>query len=183
MACALCAEFDGFIAGCRAGGVALLIASRHGHISDESDDIVECLADCCGEECATMPAAFEAEIDRIEHWLESKRAVGRGTTSRSAIRRIDSAVRNARPHQRATINEIAKRARATALGNAGLFLETELDRLATENTSDVEFLNRVSRLAPPARFSGALDSQVDQRAVRVLILLRKNNVLMPAKER
>jgi hypothetical protein len=184
VAAAIWAAFDGFVAVCRVDGSHVLIAMRDGHISDAADDIAGCLAECCGEVRATIPSEFDVEIDRIEHWLESKRAVGKGSPSRSAIRRIDSAVRNARPHERARINELAKRARATALGNAGLFLENELDRLALEKTSDVDFLDRVSALvSPSARISGELDSRFSDAQVRALILLRKNNALMPAKER
>jgi superfamily II DNA or RNA helicase len=181
---ALSADINGFVAVCRVDGSNLLAVSRDGHISDAAEDIARSLINCGGEECATIPSDIGAEIDRIEHWLESRHAVGKGSPSRSAIRRIDSAVRNARPHERARINELAKRARTTALGNAGLFLESELDRLALEKISDADFLNRVAALASPsARISAELASRGDSEPVRALILLRKNNALMPAKER
>lgn len=184
VAAVLEADFDGFVAACRIDGEDLLIASKNGHISDDVVDIAQCLVNCSGEECSKMQSAVDSEIERIEQWLESKHAVGKGISSRSAIRRIDSAVRNARPHERARINGLAIRARVTALGHAGLFLEAELNRLATEETTDVEFLGRVSSLAsPPARIPGVHDWRVDHTPVRVLILLRKNNALMPAKER
>lgn len=181
---ALDAEFDGFVAACRVDVEHVLVASKDGRISDDAADVEQCLVNCLGEEGSILQSELDAEIERIEHWLESKHAVGKGTPSRSAIRRIDSAVRNARPHERANINQLAKHARTIALGNAGVFLEAELSRLAIEKISDEEFLIRVSKLvAPPVRIADALDSRVDHAPVGALILLRKDNALMLAKER
>jgi superfamily II DNA or RNA helicase len=180
VATVLNADFDGFVAVCCVDGEPMLLASRDGRISDSADEIAECLVNCCGDESSAVQSEVDAGIDRIEQWLESKHAVGGGTQSPSVIRRIDSAVRNARPHERSSISKLAKSARATALGNVGVFLETELDRLAIEKIPDVEFLHRVAALAAPAK---GMPRRHENTPVRALILLRKDNALTPAKER
>jgi superfamily II DNA or RNA helicase len=184
LAAAFTTGFDGFVAACSVDGEQRLIASKEGRISDDADLIAICLAACSGVECPVPQSELESEMDRIESWLDSTRAVGRVRPARPAIRRIDAAVRHAPPHDRARINELAKRARVIASGNLGVFLENELNRLATADDSDSSFLARLSALAEP-RFQASAEpnSSTVTSPIRVLIVLRNNNALTQAKER
>ena len=184
LAAAFATGFDGFVAACCVDGEQRLIASKEGRISDDADLIDICLAACSGVECPVLQSELESEMDRIESWLDSTRAVGRVRPARPAIRRIDAAVRHAPPHDRARINKLAKRARVIASGNLGVFLENELNRLAAVDDSDSNFLVRLSALAEPRfRVSEEPNSSTVTSPVRVLMLLRNNNALMQAKER
>lgn len=190
LAATVAARIDGFVAVCHIEGEAKLVASIEDLISDDPEDVARCLASCSGDELRTARGKVTVEIERIEGWLESTRALGRVMTFRAAaadnrkpvLRRIDRLIRSARRHERASINEIANRARAIVTGNLGIFLEKELLRLTATVESDSDFLSAVIALGNTrVRRVAASRQEATGYHVRALVLLCKQQCVDAGK--
>jgi hypothetical protein len=180
LATTVAARIDGFVAVCDVEGEAKLVASMEDLVSDDPDHVSRCLASCCGDELRTAGEKVTVELERIEAWLQSTRALGHVMTFRAAaadnrkpaLRRIDRVIRSARRHERARLNEIANRAREVVTSNLGIFLEHELVRVTTTVESDSGFLSAVIALGNTrARRIRASSKDATGYHVRALVLL------------
>jgi hypothetical protein len=175
------AEIDGFLAACCDSSQSVLVGCIGSHITEDPHVVLRLLRHSRGESSRARQCDIEDSLARLNSWLYSRAAASgiqpfpkaSSSIRRSALRRIDRAVRTARQHERARICAIAREARDLLRGILGHYMENEISRLCSECPSDRAFLERVISIVPRKRISIE-----DPMRVEAMIILRRNDTVV-----
>ncbi|HMA19597.1 MAG TPA: helicase-related protein, partial [Gemmatimonadaceae bacterium] len=181
------ADFDGFLAACGDSSQSLLVGCIGSVISEDPQVTLRLLRQCDGESSKARHSDIEDSLARLDAWLYSRDATSgirvppkaSSSVRRSALRRVDRAVRAARPHERARTGAIARDARDILRGTIGHHMENEISRFCGECPSDRDFLEHVISILPRKRFPiAAVD---DTMRVAAMIVLGRNDTVVSGK--
>ena len=178
------ADVDGFLAVCRDSLQSVLVGCIGSHISEDPHMILRLLRHCGGESLKAPQCDVEHSLARLNAWLYSRDATSgiqpsRQTSSsirRSALRRVDRAVRAARQHERARIGAIARDARGILGGILGHHMENEIRRLCSQCRSDLDFMEHVISTVPRKRIP--IEPVEDPMRATAMIILRRNDTVV-----
>lgn len=178
------ADIDGFLAACRRSSQSVLVGCVGEHISEDPRVILPLLRSCDSQSQKAHQCDIEDSLAKLKTWLYSRDATSgihqppKATSSirRNALRRVDRAVRTARPHERAAIGTIARQARDILRGILGNHMENEISRLGSECPSDRTFLEHVISIVPRKRV--AIEPVDDAMRVTAMIILRRNDTVV-----
>ena len=179
------ASRDGFVAVCRRGGQFILVAGADGSIKDDPDAVLAAMQNANGPGSGIVEADIARSLDALKSWLISSDAIRdvrayaprRTSFRRMALRRVERAVRRARPHERARLAQLSALARTRLLGRLNRYEETEILRASGDEVSDLLFLQTFA-----SDWTARRRGDDSEPRVEVLIEFRKTNALSPAKE-
>lgn len=175
------ADIDGFLAACRDSSQFALVGCVGSHISEDPHVVLRLLRHCSGESSKARQCDIEDSLEKLNAWLYSRDATSgiqpspktSSSIRRSALRRVDRAVRTARQHERARFGAMAREARDLLRGILGHHIENEISRVCSECPSDRVFLEHVISILPRKR-----TSIEDPMRVAAMIILRRNDTVV-----
>lgn len=180
---------SGFLGVCEWNGRRHLIACLDGRITDDPEAVLECARHCEGEDSRANASGVARSLKVLASWIHAISAIegahrflpGKPSVRKQALRRISTASRRARPHERSHIATLAHRARTAVLATFGAFGESELQRLCTVTVGDEEWLERVIDLASSNASRAGAPPDKEPR-ILALIVFRKAIALSGARE-
>jgi superfamily II DNA or RNA helicase len=184
------ANRSGFLAVCMHNHRMQLVACLDGVITEDPAVVLECVRLCDSVPATTHAQDFTAAMHALFSWMiadssmagAAASAVGRSQARSRALRRISAASRHARPHARARISSLARRAREAVTGGFGIHAEGELERISAIASTDEQWLENVIEFGESARVKTSR-SAADVGTIHVLMVFSDAIALTPATER